>query len=87
MGDLGPVVMADDFEGVFSPYDGALVKLFDVDRGHAHETFPFSFPFSGAKTIGDANPARTDRIKAATRTAAKPAMIAAIRRTPENPAG
>jgi hypothetical protein len=78
----GPIVMAHDVEVVFSPYDNSPVKLFDADRGHVHETLLFSV----AKAIGDDDPARTGRIKAATRTAAKPAMIAAIRRAPEKPA-
>jgi hypothetical protein len=42
--------------------------------------------FSAAKAIGDGDPAGTGRIKATTRTAAEPAIIAAINRAPEKPA-
>jgi hypothetical protein len=37
----GPVVMADDIEVVFSPYDDSRVKLFYADRSHAHATLLF----------------------------------------------
>jgi hypothetical protein len=76
------VGMADDVGVVFSSHNDALVKLFDAHRGHAHE----ALLFSAAKAISDDDPAGTGRIKATTRTAAEPAIIAAINKAPEKPA-
>jgi hypothetical protein len=70
--------MADEFEVVCGD---ALVKFFDADRGHVHESLLF-----GGKGIADDDSTRTGRIKAATRTAAEPATIAAMNRAPEKPA-
>jgi len=74
MGGPGPVFKADDVVFVFSPYDGSSVKLFDADRSHAQVTLLFT----AANAIGNNDLARTGRIKAATRTAAEPAMQAKV---------
>jgi len=64
--------------------DDALVKLFDADRGHVHETVLFFMrpSCSAAKAIADDDSTPTGRIKAATRTADEPATIAAAKLLP-----
>jgi hypothetical protein len=62
--------MADDIKVVFSPHNDLPVKLFDADRGHAHEPLLFRRQ-KRSETM----------IWAATRTTAEPAMIAATGRT------
>jgi len=87
---LGPVALGGSswpttFEVVC---DDALVKLFDTDRGHVHETvFFFMRPScSAAKAIADDDSTPTGRIKAATTIAERPAMTAAVSSAATKPA-